>query len=326
MAHSVRAALINDRLDWNLLRTFLVIAREQSVSRAAAQLHITQPAVSHALRRLEEQLGRKLVQRSGPRIDITRAGHEVREVAEEIYGSVSRLASDVGAGDHSVSGQVRLVTVSGVQSDAYDDFLGDFHRDYPDIDLDVQVMASADVPSALLQHTATAALSLNRRVGGKIAQQLFMPQRYALFCGRRHPLFGRSDLTVDDLREENFVSFAGDQLGASLSVLSVFRDQQGLAGRVVATSASMAEVVRMVVAGFGIGSLPEHVGQAQVAAGRMMRLPPAEGIADLDVMLLWADNRKPRAAEAVFLERIRAFASELSGEAGEAEQDESGAP
>ncbi|WP_322051592.1 LysR family transcriptional regulator [Paraburkholderia bannensis] len=323
MAHSVRAALINDRLDWNLLRTFLVIAREQSVSRAAAQLHITQPAVSHALRRLEEQLGRKLVQRSGPRIDITRAGHEVREVAEEIYGSVSRLASDVGAGDHSVSGQVRLVTVSGVQSDAYDDFLGDFHRDYPDIDLDVQVMASADVPSALLQHTATAALSLNRRVGGKIAQQLFMPQRYALFCGRRHPLFGRAGLTVDDLREENFVSFAGDQLGASLSVLSVFRDQQGLAGRVVATSASMAEVVRMVVAGFGIGSLPEHVGQAQVAAGRMMRLPPAEGIADLDVMLLWADNRKPRAAEAVFLERIRAFAGELSGEAG---QDESGSP
>jgi DNA-binding transcriptional LysR family regulator len=319
MTHSVRAALINDRLDWNLLRTFLVIAREQSVSRAAAQLHITQPAVSHALRRLEEQLGRKLVQRSGPRIDITRAGNEVREVAEEIYGSVSRLASDAGAGDHSVSGQVRLVTVSGVQSDAYDDFLGDFHHDYPDIDLDVQVMASADVPSALLQHTATAALSLNRRVGGKIAQQLFLPQRYALFCGKRHPLFGRTGLTVDDLREENFVSFAGDQLGASLSVLSVFRDQHGLAGRVVATSASMAEVVRLVVAGFGIGSLPEHVGQAQVAAGRMMRLPPAEGIADLDVMLLWADNRKPRAAEAVFLERIRAFAQKLCGDGGQNE-------
>ncbi|AEA58991.1 LysR family transcriptional regulator [Burkholderia gladioli] len=309
MTRSVRAALINDRLDWNLLRTFLVIAREQSVSRAAAHLHITQPAVSHALRRLEEQLGRKLVQRSGPRIDITRAGNEVREIAEEIYGSISRLASDEGEGGHYVSGQVRLITVSGVQSEAYDDFLADFHADYPDIDFEVQVMRSADVPSALLQHTATAALSLNRHVGSKIAQQLFMPQRYALFCGRRHPLFGREGLSVEDLREENFVSFAGDQLGASLSVLGVFRDQHGLAGRVVATSASMAEVMRLIVAGFGIGSLPEHVGQAQVAAGRMMRLPPAEGIADLDVVLLWAAERKPRAAEAVFLERLRAFAA-----------------
>lgn len=219
--------MLNDRLDWNLLRTVLVIAREQSVSRAAAHPHITQPAVSHALRPLEEQLGRKLVQRSGPRIDITRAGNEVREIAEDICGSISRLASDEGAGEHCVPGQVRLITVSGVQSQAY----GDFRPDYPDIDLDVQVMRSACVPSAPLQHTTTAAPSLNRHVGGKIAQQGFMPQRQALFCGQRHRLFGQAGLGVDDLRDENFVSFAGDQLGASLSVPSVFRDQHGLAER-----------------------------------------------------------------------------------------------
>lgn len=48
---------LNDRLDWNLLRTFLVIGQEGSISRAAARLHLSQPAVSQALRRLEEQLG-----------------------------------------------------------------------------------------------------------------------------------------------------------------------------------------------------------------------------------------------------------------------------
>ena len=43
---------LNDRLDWNLLRTFLAIARERSISRAATRLHLTQPAVSQALKRL----------------------------------------------------------------------------------------------------------------------------------------------------------------------------------------------------------------------------------------------------------------------------------
>lgn len=308
MTQNVRAALLNDRLDWNLLRTFLVIAREQSISRAAAHLHITQPAVSHALKRLEEQLGRKLVQRNGPRIDITRAGDEVRELAEEIYGSISRLSRENGAAERDVSGYVRLATVSGVQYPAYDDFLAQFHRDYPDIDIEVQVMRSADVPSALLQHTATAALSLNRHMGKKIGHKLFMPQRYALFCGMHHPLFGRPALTTDDLLNENFVSFAGDQIGASLSPLSYFRDQHGFTGRVVASSASVAEVKRLMVAGFGIGSLPEHVGQAEVLAGRMMRLPPDGGVADLDVVLLWPADLKPRPAERVFLERIQAFA------------------
>lgn len=54
---------LNDRLDWNLLRTYLVIGQEGSMSRAAARLHITQSAVSQALKRLEEQLDCVLIVR-----------------------------------------------------------------------------------------------------------------------------------------------------------------------------------------------------------------------------------------------------------------------
>lgn len=56
-----RLPRLNDRLDWNLLRTFLVIVQERSFSRAAIRLHITQPAVSQALKRLEDTLGCTLV-------------------------------------------------------------------------------------------------------------------------------------------------------------------------------------------------------------------------------------------------------------------------
>ncbi len=45
--------VLMDRLDWNLLRTYLTIMQERSISRAAARLHLTQPAVSQALKRLE---------------------------------------------------------------------------------------------------------------------------------------------------------------------------------------------------------------------------------------------------------------------------------
>ena len=65
---------LNDRLDWNLLRTFLVIMQERSVSRAAARLHVTQPAISQALKRLEETLGRSLIRRRGPHFEPTHAG------------------------------------------------------------------------------------------------------------------------------------------------------------------------------------------------------------------------------------------------------------
>ena len=91
---------LNDRLDWNLLRTFLVIGQEGSISRAAARLHLSQPAISQALKRLEEQLASELVVRRGPRITLSKAGEEVMQIAAEIYGTVSRLgpALDAPAG------------------------------------------------------------------------------------------------------------------------------------------------------------------------------------------------------------------------------------
>src|SRR6266702_2260805 len=116
---------LNDRLDWNLLRTFLAIAQERSVSRAATRLHLTQPAVSQALRRLEDQLGMRLVDRHGPRIEVTQAGIEVQQIAEDVYGTISRLSLAKVDGDHDISGVVRLNTVSGIDFPAYDSFLAD---------------------------------------------------------------------------------------------------------------------------------------------------------------------------------------------------------
>lgn len=81
--------LLNDRLDWNLLRTFRVIGQELSISRAAARLHLTQPAISQALKRLEEQLDCQLIARRGPRFVLTEAGEQIFAIAGEMYGQVA---------------------------------------------------------------------------------------------------------------------------------------------------------------------------------------------------------------------------------------------
>ena len=54
---------LEQRIDWNLLRTFAAIVEEGSITRAARRLEFTQPAVSNALKRLEDQLGRRLIER-----------------------------------------------------------------------------------------------------------------------------------------------------------------------------------------------------------------------------------------------------------------------
>jgi DNA-binding transcriptional LysR family regulator len=298
---------LNDRLDWNLLRTFLAIAREKSVSRAATRLHLTQPAVSQALRRLEEQLGLRLVDRHGPRIEVTQAGIEVQQIAEDIYGTISRLSlADIDR-EHDISGIVRIGIVSGIDYPAFDDFLAAFHRTYPRIEFESQVMRSADVVNSLQRKATTLGLTPRRALPRQIEGRVFLRQRYALFCGRHHPLFGREDVRLADLAGEPFVSFSGDKVGDHMSPLTIFRDEMGFTGRVVASSSSMVEIKRYIFAGLGIGCLPAHAVSDDIAQGRLRRLPPEEGVADVDLYFLWSQDRKFSAAEAAFMNALHAF-------------------
>ncbi|MFX1762655.1 LysR family transcriptional regulator [Paraburkholderia sp. A1RI-2L] len=298
------ARFLNDRLDWNLLRTYLAIMQERSLSRAAARLYVTQPAVSQALKRLEDTLGRKLIERRGTHFVPTQAGEEVYRIASDIYGTMSQLETGLDARTADITGSIRLLTVSRIESRVYDEFLAELHSAYPRVDLQIEVMRSSDIISSLLQKTATAGLSLCRTPVEKLEMRCFLRQRYAMFCGRHHRLFGLSQLTMEDLLAENFVSFTSDQIGDSLSPLTVFRDQRGFTGRIVASSPSLDEVRRLIFAGYGIGCLPEHIVKDDLARQRLWRLPPEEGLVDVDIHLLWHRDRKQNAAEKAFFDAM----------------------
>ncbi len=121
--------------------------------------------------------------RHGPRIEVTQAGIEVQQIAEDVYGTISRLSLAKVDGDHDISGVVRLSTVSGIDFPAYDTFLAEFHRDYPRIELESQEMRSADVVSSLQQKSATLGLTPRRTLPKRVESRVFLRQRYALFAG-----------------------------------------------------------------------------------------------------------------------------------------------
>lgn len=73
----------------------------------------------------------------------------------------------------------------------------------------------------------------------------------------------------------------------------------------MASSPSLEEVRRLVIAGFGIGCLPEHVVAPDVAAGLLWKLHPLEGIADVDIHLLWNREQRFSRAEQVFIEGLQ---------------------
>lgn len=291
-------------LDWNLLRTFMVIVQEGSITGAAARLYITQPAVSLALKRLEERLGRRLIERGSGKFRVTAAGDVVFNEVVEVFGAVSRLGSLVRDVKEEVTGHVRILMASRIQTDILDHVLRTFHRKYPQVTIRIDVMVSADVHIALQQRVGSLGICLIREPIPGLTNEVLIHQTYRLYCGPDHHLFGKKDINLAELRHDNFVSFTSDQIDGALSPLALFRAREGFAGRVIGASPNLEEVRRMIVCGLGIGPLPEHIAARDVGAGLLWELPPYEGIAQVDVHIIWNPDGRFNRAERAFIDEL----------------------
>ena len=103
------------RLDIRVLRYFLAVTREESISGAAESLHMTQPTLSRQLMDLEEEIGKKLLIRGNRRITLTEEGMLLRKRAAEIIDLVEKTEAELMAPDEVVSGDI---CIGGGETDA----------------------------------------------------------------------------------------------------------------------------------------------------------------------------------------------------------------
>jgi DNA-binding transcriptional LysR family regulator len=292
-------------LDWNLLRTFMIVVQEGSVTGAARRLYLRQPTISHALKRLETRLGKRLIDRGPAEFRMTPAGEVLYKECVEIYGNVARVAVLTRDMTDDVTGHVRITMASHVVSPIFDAVLAAFHADNPMATYDVEVATSAEVARAVLEKSASFGLCLVHKRLPKLDYKIIYREYFGFFCGPPHPLFGRSGLTLDDLRGHASVSFKTDQISDALRPVALLRAQHELEERVVGHSSHLEEVRRMIIAGLGIGPLPIHVVARDVRDGLLWRLPPYEAPPAIDIYLVWNPRTHLNRAEAGLLASLQ---------------------
>lgn len=285
-------------LDWNLIRTFLVIVEQGGITAAANALRLKQPSVSNALRRLEGHLSKRLILRGPGKFEVTPAGRLLYDEAIEIFGSISRLGTLIRDMDEEISGHVSLAMASHVVSPVLDEVLSQFHQRHRLATLSIDVMTSQDVIQAVRQRQASLGIALVHEKQPHLQYLRLFREYFGFYCGPQHRLFGHENLSLADLRGETSVSFKTDRLTDALRPVALLRAQAELEDRVVGVSSSLEEVRRMILAGLGIGALPVHVAKRDVEAGLLWRLPPYEEPPAIDIHIVTNPSSRLNRAEA----------------------------
>lgn len=136
-------------MEIRVLRYFLTIAREGSITSAAEQLHITQPTLSRQIKDLEDELGQKLFHRSSHSMKLTQEGFIFRRRAEEIVSLVDKTSAEFLSMDKPLAGDIYIGGGETLAVSLIADLISELRTEYPDIYYHLYSGNEADVTERL---------------------------------------------------------------------------------------------------------------------------------------------------------------------------------
>ncbi len=188
-------------MDLNQLRGFFEIAREQSFTRAADKLFLTQPAISLRIKSLEEELGEPLFERQRRNIRLTPAGEILYQRALKIFVELEEIRTEIAALQDVLRGRLVIGTSDTNCTYVLPELLRIFSRDYPHVEIDIRNKMSSEVVRLVIEDQVDFGLAtLPVRRPDLAGAELFR-RREAFICRPDHPLGHRKIVRLEEIAE-----------------------------------------------------------------------------------------------------------------------------
>ena len=299
------------------LQVFQVAAAERSFSRAAARLHRTQPAVSQAIRRLEDELGERLFDRSSKAGRLTETGAVLLDYAERM----ARLRTEAVGAVRELQELRRGRVVVGVNEAAVHVLLPivvRFRKDHPHARVEMRRVHSREIPGEVLDRSLDFGLvTYPPRERGLGSVRLGVDE-LVMLTHPRHPLADRRSVTMSEFGRQTIIAHNDPSPRRDL-VLRLF-EQHRASINIQMSLPSLDGIKRAVEMDLGVALLPRRCALSEIARGRLAAVPVPELRAPRDLRFVHRRTGDSSRAAAAFLQAARAHAAEQRGPAARAVQ------
>jgi len=248
------------------LQVFLTVADERSFSRAAARLHRTQPAVSQAVRRLEESLNERLFDRSSKGGQLTEAGTVLLDYAKRL----ERLTHEAQGAMQELQDLRRghvLIGANEAASHVLLPIIKRFREDHPQAQVEVSRQPARQIAQEVLSRRLDfGVLTFSPRERGLVGLTLGEDE-LVMLIHPEHTLAKRQTVTMEEFRRQTVIAH-NDPSPARERVLRLYEERHTPINIQIALP-SLDGIKRAVEMGLGVALLPKRCALSELASGRL---------------------------------------------------------
>ena len=251
------------------MRVFAAVARNLSFTRAARELHLTQPAVSQQIKLLEEDVGMPLFEQIGRKVHLAPAGAELLRYTEQAMELLRQAAESLSAMRGLKRGVLKLGAVSTAKYFA-PSLLSAFTPAYPEVSIKFAVGNREEIIKQLAANEIDLVIMGRPPRELKTVAEPFAKHPLVIIASPTHPLAARRRIKLSQLATESFI-IREEGSGTRASMERVFRER-GVPIRVSMEVSSNETIKQSVMANMGVSFISSHTVGLELAAGKLITL------------------------------------------------------
>ena len=237
------------------LKYFRAVAEEQSFTRAAKRLYVTQPNVSIQIRKLEHELGTSLFERVPGSVTLSTAGEMLNDCAESIFSNIDDTMTRIRTLERAPAPPLRIGYLPSLGGGVVPDIVVQIRRVAPELTLSFEEVANSEhVQTMLTDGDLDLGVARMARARGGGDSRVLFTEDFVVACPARGPLRERDFGDVDAFATTPFV-IPSEGIGLRRQILDICRSM-GFAPRVVLEAQSLPLLLGSVAGGVGVSVLP----------------------------------------------------------------------
>jgi DNA-binding transcriptional LysR family regulator len=286
-------------MDFDQLETFLEVARLSSFSRAAEKRFRTQPAISAQIRALEEEVGARLLDRSGGKVALTAAGKVFLKYAEETLFARRAIVTVLGEMERVPRGEIVVGANEGTCLHVLPEVFANFKKQYPGVAVNINRLESAGILEAVLDHTVDFGVVSLPVHDTRLTVVPIHRDELVIVAAPQHPLAKAKAATLTEAAKYPLLM---PEAGHTRDALEELFHERKLKLNVSMELDSSELLKRFVAADVGIGFIARSNVLEDVRAGALAAIPIADANIRRDLALVFRKDKALSRAALAFID------------------------